>query len=341
MQTVAILRRLILAAAFAAGPAMAATPAAPKSEWLTRGGLLYAQKRYDEALAAYASSIRKDGPSAYAYQGAGNCYVGKGDRATALKYFRYSLQLNPNNATLKNYVAQLDGQMKAYSTAAAPAAGGDLAQGKAHYEAGRLDEALVSLNKAAAADPSRAATYQLLGNVYYQKKDKEQALANYRKALELNPANTALASFVKSMEQPAVAQGSTDWASPAWRSALLPGWGQYYNGDQGKAWTFGLATLGLLGATAATFVIGDAARQQYMTAGPNADFDTPYRNWETMATYNHFAFIGTVALYSYGIVDAIVSAKPGRQGTASLRETPLAVAAMPDGFKMKVRLIEF
>jgi hypothetical protein len=124
---------------------------------------------------------------------------------------------------------------------------------------------------------------------------------------------------------------------------VLPGWGQYYNGQHTKAWTVGLITLGLLGATTATYVVGDNARQQYLDlSGANADYDTPYNTWNTMSGLNNLFYVGTLIAYGYGIGDAIANAKGGSSRSAEMQiQSPLQLAATPGGFKFRLNIATF
>ncbi|MDQ1592175.1 MAG: hypothetical protein QOG71_2802 [Pyrinomonadaceae bacterium] len=54
------------------------------------------------------------------------------------------------------------------------------------------------------AHPQAANPYDSLGEAYLAVGERELALVNYRKALELNPQNTAAATVIKNLESPAV-----------------------------------------------------------------------------------------------------------------------------------------
>ena len=79
-----------------------------------------------------------------------------------------------------------------------------------------------------------------------------------RKALFLLLLATVLTGALRAEETVAA-----DWTAPAWRSALVPGWGQAYNGDEAKAWWLGGSTWVLLGGVAVTYVEGEQALHDY------------------------------------------------------------------------------
>lgn len=59
-------------------------------------------------------------------------------------------------------------------------------------ERGNTDKAMDYLKNAVTIDPQYPAPYTLLGKLYFQLQQKEQALENYRKSLELDPDNIEL-----------------------------------------------------------------------------------------------------------------------------------------------------
>ncbi|HEU5397251.1 MAG TPA: tetratricopeptide repeat protein, partial [Verrucomicrobiae bacterium] len=68
-------------------------------------------------------------------------------------------------------------------------AAGDYFDGNSLFNQGRLDEAIEYYEKAAALEPTSAAIYIGLGNVYARKGSLPDAIASYQKALEIDPAN--------------------------------------------------------------------------------------------------------------------------------------------------------
>lgn len=325
---------LVLAALAMAASLRAASPAEVATA-LNQANFLYMQKKYDQAIAAYGQTLRLDNTSSSAYQGVGNCFVGKGDNAKALKYYKYALQLSPQNEPLRALVAKLD--------TAPVKVGGDLDAANQFYRERQYDLAIEAYKKAIAAGASPAKAWQGLGNCYYAKGSKADALASYHKSLEIQPNNSALAAFVTRTEGQGgtqVAQGGGGgWFQPAWRSAIVPGWGQAYNGQTSRGLWLGSLTYGLLIGEIATYMAGMSARDQYLSAPAGGDFNTPYSNWESMATMNHAFYISMTAAYAFTLVDAAL----GGHSSSGNAMAPSAVQVAFDGqgVQMKAKLLEF
>jgi tetratricopeptide (TPR) repeat protein len=326
-----------------------AVNAALGKQWMVYGNGQYSQKKYDDAIKSYGNSLKADNTNAAVYQGLGNCYYAKGDKVNALKYYKYALQLNPQNAGLAKFVASLAGA----SAGAAAAGGADpMAYANTYYGKKNYDYAIYYYKQALATNPNNGKAYQGLGNCYYAKGDKANAITNYQRALDIDPNNAQLRNFLAAyapgggaVASAAGATGDKDWVSPAWRSALLPGWGQFYNGESTKGLVIGGVALGLLGGVIGTYTIGSAAQKKYLdlpaeeSPGKPSDFDTPFNTWDQMAKLNHMLYYAFGVAWSYGIIDAIWNAKPAQR--VGYVEPPLTFGMMNDGFRMDYKLLTF
>src|SRR5258705_8701072 len=96
-------------------PGLLAADAAQYVQWGTQ---MLSQKKYDDAAKYFSGAIKAEPRNASAYKGMGYALIGKGDKAKALPYLKYSAQLNPGDTQLQQYIASLGG-----TPAAAPAAG--------------------------------------------------------------------------------------------------------------------------------------------------------------------------------------------------------------------------
>jgi len=67
----------------------------------------------------------------------------------------------------------------------------------------KMKEAIEILKLNVEAHPQAANPYDSLGEAYLAAGERELALQNYRKAVELNPQNTAAATIIKNLESPA------------------------------------------------------------------------------------------------------------------------------------------
>lgn len=303
--------------------------------------VLYQQKNYDAALQTYAQALRIDNTLSSAYQGVGNCYLGKNDKEKAIKYYRFALQTDPANSVLRNYLRRLEG------------GGSDLlSKGHVAYRARRYQEALGLYQSAKAVTPNDANVEQSLGNAYYALGKRQEALESYQRSLALNPKNPGLEAFVAKLKVPAgqasptvvadsgQGRGDGDWFQPLWRSLILPGWGQAYNGQTTRGLILGGATLGLFAGEIGTYVVGSNARNEYLKATGNADYDTPYSTWENMVQLNHGFYIGMTALYVFTAVDAVFNAKTTKVAKAA-DKAGLNLAVTPEGFMVEKTVLEF
>lgn len=351
-----MLRNAVLAFAVTAAmalwtsPVQAAANATLASQWVNYGQQLYAQQQYDKAIQAFSTAARANSSDPAAWKGLGNSLYAKRDYANALKYYKYALQLNRNDAQLAQFVQRLEAHLAQQGQASSD----PVALGNRYYQARQYDQAIQQYTLATQQNPNNAKAYQGLGNSHYAKGNKPQAVAAYKRALQIEPGNTQLAAFLARYapeEAKAtgvqVAEGPKDWPQPLWRSALLPGWGQMYNGEKTKGWIIGGLTLGALAGTVTTYVIGDGARKEYLGFGPGteqAKFDAAYNTWDSMAGLNNTLAISFLALYTFNLVDAVISAKPATRavGLAPGEEPPVMLGLLDNGgFGVKARLLAF
>ena len=135
--------------------------AAPQQAW---GRFLYAQKRYDEAIAAYRRAIEIDPKTVGVRIDLADLYVTvKRDPATAEPLYRAALALAPEHA------------------------GARYALGNALMLRGRLDEARTELLSAAEKSPNNPLPWHLLGVVEAGRGDTAAALADFDRALRIAP----------------------------------------------------------------------------------------------------------------------------------------------------------
>jgi tetratricopeptide (TPR) repeat protein len=174
-------------------PAFAIADAAQYVQW---GNQMIAAKKYDDALKYFAGAAQADPRNAGAYKGMGYAYVYKGDKAKALKYLNYSLQLNPSDSALKQYVGTLGGS----PTPAASGADQAYQNGVRYMQAKQYQYAAYYFNQATLSDPNSAKAWQGLGNAFYAQGNKPKALDAWDKAVSLDPSNTQLASYVASLK---------------------------------------------------------------------------------------------------------------------------------------------
>ena len=197
-------------------------PQATAREHFEKGNKQLAQEKFPEAIIEYRRAIQSDPRLGPARLQLAHAYASTGDGANALREYARAAELMPDNdeAQIKagNFML-LAGQ---YADAQGVAQR-LLERKRDHVQAQILlanslaglrdvEGALAALEKAAALDPSRAATYSELGLMQFAHGDKAEAEAAFRKAIEIDPkspaARLALANYLLANRQvePAVAE---------------------------------------------------------------------------------------------------------------------------------------
>jgi len=124
---------------------------------------LFAQKKYDDACAAYQKIVDKYPESLYAWSNMGVVRFQQQNYAEAQRALLQAVKLSPSDGF-------------SYSIL-----------GIVYYQLGKYDEAVNALTKAAALDPNDAKTLNYLGIACSQKGLQEAAEQQLRKAIELDP----------------------------------------------------------------------------------------------------------------------------------------------------------
>jgi tetratricopeptide (TPR) repeat protein len=159
----------------------------------------YNAKEYDKAIASYklASRIKPQDTTAILYSAYAS--EAKQDFAGAKASYNQLLGMNYKSVTLYSRLLQMAKQENDAAGAAKV-----LQQALAAYPnnkafmledlnvtlaGGKGGDALEKINKAIVADPSNSNLYAVRGSMYDQQKKSDLALADYRKAVELDPNN--------------------------------------------------------------------------------------------------------------------------------------------------------
>lgn len=130
--------------------------------YLMRGQVLLEMKQYNEALEDVDFLLKHDSIDEEALRLAAEVRTGLGNEDEAVTYYKKVIDLNPFNEHSYEQIALIHARKKEYAQAIAT-----------------LDEAL-EINE-------KAQLYQLRGKLKMDSGDKEGALADMKKALELNP----------------------------------------------------------------------------------------------------------------------------------------------------------
>lgn len=111
--------------------------ASANAQYLQWGNQMLQQRKYDEAIKYYGAAAKADPRDAAAYKGLGYASMGKRDLNNGVKYMEYSLQLNPSDQGLRQYLG------KTYQ-----------GYGNQYYQKGDKASAIAWWNKAVKTDPS-------------------------------------------------------------------------------------------------------------------------------------------------------------------------------------------
>jgi len=181
----------------------------------------YREKNFKEALRLAERSVEMDRMYWQAWELAGSCRFHLGDKAGALDAYRTALEVNPQNPQLKAVVADIEagrakpGEQPGSAASPAPARQAVAAQpaptgGSSEadyqvsvklYNARDYDGSWRSAASSLKANPRHWQSWQMIGNCQFAKGDKAGALASYRYALQLNPDNPSLKSFVDQLSK--------------------------------------------------------------------------------------------------------------------------------------------
>jgi tetratricopeptide (TPR) repeat protein len=165
-----------------------------------QGKQLLSEKKYDEALQQFGAALKEDSKNAEAYKGAGYAYVYKGDKVHALQYLKYSIQLNPADGQLSQYVSQLEGS----KASAANSSDQAMQNGMKYLQSKQYPYAAYCFDQATKSDPNNAKAWQALGNAFYGQSLKDKALAAWEKAVTLEPSNVQLSQYMATIKGNAV-----------------------------------------------------------------------------------------------------------------------------------------
>lgn len=160
-------------------------------------------EQYDKAIEffqKYMDSLEKPNPSDYymfgrTYYQAGSQMGLQGDTIAKREYMLKADKLF-EEVTVQNSDSHLGYQWRARSLASLDP---DLTQGLAKPLYELTLEKLLAANEDGKRNRDLIECYMYLGNYYYLKEDKAQAIENFKKALELNPANKELEEAIKNL----------------------------------------------------------------------------------------------------------------------------------------------
>jgi tetratricopeptide (TPR) repeat protein len=159
----------------------------------------YNAKDYDKAIGSYklASQIKPQDTTAVLYSA--YAYEAKQDFAGAKASYNQLLGMNYKSANLYNRLLQIARQQNDNAEASKVLQQALVAYPNnknfmledlnASLAGGKGEDAIAKINKTIAADPTNSNLYAVRGSLYDQQKKSDLAVADYRKAVELDPKN--------------------------------------------------------------------------------------------------------------------------------------------------------
>ncbi len=167
---------------------------------LNLGRALYDQGRFDEAVERLNRAVELDPRSAAAHNQLGLALRRRGDINGAIEHYKRAIELDPAGVDAQTNLALLLVRLGKFDVAASgfehvmrikPGFPNALiGMGLARAGQGRLAEAVQYLRSAVESDPQDADTRCLLAEHLLQLGEVEEALAEYREALRLDPDST-------------------------------------------------------------------------------------------------------------------------------------------------------
>jgi len=189
--------------------------------WFRKGGELYVQRRYEEAIARFDRALKIYPRLASAWAGKGLASSAIGQYQDAIRCFDEALRFDPRDpafwhdkGNVLSTMGQLERALGCYNEALILDARDASAwnnKGVCLAVLGRPEEAVACCDKALALDPTYATAWQAKGLIEERLGDLPQAIAAYKQFIELAPErNSAVVArvqrHVSALELPAQAE---------------------------------------------------------------------------------------------------------------------------------------
>lgn len=158
--------------------------------------------------------------------------------------------------------------------------------------------------------------------------------------IEIPPGLIAMADEIKEELQVSVQEDAAETRyivlqdprpQAALRSMLLPGWGQFYKGEQKK----GLIFISAWGATVLGSGVAHLMRENRETAylnAPRDEIQERYRSFDTWHVVRNNLILAAAGVWVSSYVDALVSRNPDAASLSFLRQQPF-IEVRPTGIR--------
>jgi tetratricopeptide (TPR) repeat protein len=201
----ATLLSLLLAAVFVLNGCT--NPEKAKAEHVAKGEAFLKQERYQEASIEFRNAIQIDGNLAAAHWGLARAYEGLGKIQEMIDELSRTTQLDANNLEARaklgnillrlsrgrsNYISEADRLAKEILQKDPNYIEGHILMGSVFFHQNNREKALAELNRAIELDPNRVESYVSLANFYVVTEDHAKADETFNRAIAINN-NSALA----------------------------------------------------------------------------------------------------------------------------------------------------
>ncbi len=102
--------------------------------------------------------------------------------------------------------------------------------------------------------------------------------------------------------------------SAAWRSLILPGWGQFYKGQKRRGTVISTVTGILAAATLTAHILRQRAEQQYLNARTLSDIRSRYETFNRYHRWRNNLAVATGVTWLIGFLDALFYPPPATTG---------------------------
>jgi tetratricopeptide (TPR) repeat protein len=144
---------------------------------------LQSRKLYDQAIEEYKYALKADPRNAAILVNIGSAYQQKSDFDDAITNYQQALSIDPtNSAAQQGLKASQDGRQTQMLTQTASSA-------SEAFKLGRYDEAIAKYQQVLQSNKNDPETHFNLAASYQAKKDLDDAIAEYRQAIALDPNN--------------------------------------------------------------------------------------------------------------------------------------------------------
>jgi len=212
-----------------------------------------------------------------------------------------------------------------------------------YHKNGDFEKALAYYNASVKRERRLWQAWLGLGICYYEMKRYRNAALIFKYVQQIRPGEKTAQKYLEMIE-PSITErrmAQEKKKEPkqrgdlAWRSAVLPGWGQFYNDDLVKAYIFSLSYLASVSAIIKYTIDQQAAVDAYMNT--NYDFENKYREADEAAVRVWIPVGTAAAVWLVSVIDAWMSGVDIQEGT----QRAFNRIEMRDDNTFAMKLVEF